>query len=407
MRLRDSLKLLPRDFWILTFATLINRMGTMVVPFLPLYLVSVLHFTPAESGSILGIYGAGSLAAGLLGGWLSDRLGAPPLMIGSLFLSAALLFLYPFATNYLPVALLTVGLAITIEGFRPAAMASVGDLVSSEHRKTAFSVNRWAINVGMSVGPAVGGLLAAHSYRGLFIIDGVTSLLAVAVLLAMKRDRTKAPAGASPWPFRAMREAFSDRALVWLCVLLLPLWVVFFQHETTLGVFMTNDLKMNTTIYGLIFTVNTLLVVLFEIPLIHATRHWPARTSLICGGLLTAVGFGILAFVTSVFGLFVSVALWTFGEMLLVPASSAYVSDISPPASRGIYMGVASMSFSLAYILAASAGTAVYGYLGPTALWVGMFVLGSLAAAAMLKLKPVVISEPRRATTEPSVGKKT
>ena len=183
-----DLRHLPRGVWVLFATTLVNRAGTMVLPFLVLYLTRELGFTDAQAGRVLGIYGAAALFAASLSGRLSDVLGPMKVIRNSLLASGAILLVYPLARTQWAVIAMTLALSLAAESFRPASLAVVADLVKPAQRKPAFALTRLAINLGMSIGPAIGGFLATVAFRWLFLVDGVTSIAAGAFLvLALRR----------------------------------------------------------------------------------------------------------------------------------------------------------------------------------------------------------------------------
>ncbi len=193
-----SLGGLDRAVWVLCATTLINRMGTMVLPFLVLYLSRGLHLSPAQAGSALTVYGAGALLMGPFAGRLCDRVGALWIMAASLFLSGAALLLFPLVRGFGPVLAATFLWALVNEAYRPAAMAILAGLAAPGQRKAVFALNRLAVNLGMSVGPALGGFLAMVDFRWLFWVDGATSLLAFGFLWLMTpRHETAAGGGAA------------------------------------------------------------------------------------------------------------------------------------------------------------------------------------------------------------------
>lgn len=159
---------------------------------------------------------------------------------------------------------------------------------------------------------------------------------------------------------------------------------VFFQHEGALPLFLVNDLRLSPAFYGMLFTVNTLMIVLMEVPLNAATAHWPHRRALALGAFLFAAGSGAFAFAAGPEMVIVGIVIWTFGEMLLFPQASAYVAEIAPPHRRGEYMGAYSLSFSLAFAFSPWAGTAAFVAFGARPLWIGVFVVGMVSALLML-----------------------
>lgn len=389
-----ELKALPAEIWVLAAATLVNRMGTMALPFLVLYLTSQLGYDAGTAGMVLGLYGFGALVAGPFTGWLCDRVGATRLMIFSLFSSGLILLFYPFVDSLPAVIAITVSLALTGEAFRPAVWAATSRAAPLENRKSAFALNRLAVNLGMSVGPAVGGLLLSRSYSALFWVDGVTTLLAGIVLAAFlaARGDSRGPAKtASDAPgIGALLEAMRDRKLQYAFFAFIPVWFVFFQHESTLGLYLTETLGLEATKYGLLFTINTILIIFLEFPLNVYTAHWPYRVTLPLGSTLFAVGFGALAFVDGYFGVALTVVIWTFGEMILVPSAAAYFSEIAPPNRTGSYVGIFASSFNLAFVLGPTIGTLIFSRIGPLALWVTCFGLAALSALLMRGMSPEI-----------------
>src|SRR5262245_55094649 len=129
---------LPSKIWIHFAATLVNRMGSMAIPFLVLYLTKDIGFTAEHAGLILGLYGAGSLVVSPFLGRMADRVGHVRMMKVSLFTSGLVMLAYPLAHSAREIVIATVALAVTAEAFRPASLSVLTDLVPPEQRKAAF-----------------------------------------------------------------------------------------------------------------------------------------------------------------------------------------------------------------------------------------------------------------------------
>jgi len=390
MKAWRDLKGMPRGVWVLFATTLVNRAGMMVLPFMVLYLTRDLGFTAGQAGGVLFVYGLGALASAALSGRLSDVLGPMHVIRDSLFASGVLMLLFPLARTHAAVIAMTLALSLAAEAFRPASLAVVADLVTPAQRKPAFALTRLAINLGMSIGPALGGFLATVSFRWLFVVNGASSLSAgLLLLLALRRSPMHRalpetePGGPVALP---SRRAWSDARLLFFLAALLPVGLVFFQHMSSMPLYLVRDLRLSEIDYGLFFTINTLLIVALEVPLNSATAHWPHRRTLAIGAFLFGVGFGGLAFARDFASVAATVVVWTFGEMFLFPSLAAYVSDIAPKARRGEYMGLTQMAISLAFAVGPWAGTAVLERFGGRALWLGSFALGLVATAMMLRL---------------------
>jgi len=403
-----GLKDLPRGIWIICAATLVNRAGTMVLPFLVLYLTRTLGISPARAALSLTVYGIAALLAMPVAGRLTDRIGPLAVMKGSLFLSGLVLFLFPLAHTFPAILAITLLFAVLNESVRPPSLSIISDMVAPPQRKAAFALSRLAINLGMSVGPAIGGILAVFSFRWLFFVDGATSILAGLVLAL------------APWPRKGHIEryepekedpaelgreieadgvellppahpatdlrAFRNRRMLYFLAALIPAQLVFFQLNSTVPLFLVRNLRLPESLYGSVFTLNTLLIVAIEVPLNAAMAHWPHRRALTLGALLYAVGFGAFGLVTSPVGIFAAVVVWTFGEMIFLPASAAYAAEIAPPGRRGEYMGLYTMSFSISFSLAGFLGASLLERQGPHALWGAAFASGCFAALLMSQI---------------------
>ena len=392
---------LPREVWLLFATNLINRAGMMVLPFLVLYLTRELGFSLARAGSMLAVYGASAIVFGPIGGRLSDRIGALPIMRVALIGSGLVLLLFPLAKSFAAVAGMTVLWAGCGEMFRPASLAAITHVVAPDQRRQAFALNRLAINLGMSIGPALGGFLATVSFHAMFAVDAVTTLIAgtmLAIIPWRAFSGVNSEAGSQRGARIGPATIFHDgRFLVFLAGVIL-VGIVFFQHESALPLYLVQYLHLSPAFYGMLFTINTLLIVALEVPIVTATAHWPNRRSLIIGCFLFAIGFGALGLIATPVGVIATVVVWTFGEMLLFPAMSAHLAEIAPENRRGVYMGAYSMSLSISLTIGPWMGTQLLASLGPVRVWGVMFALGALAAQLM------VFSVPRRRPSHAAVA---
>ena len=375
---------LPRDSWLLALATLVNRAGTMVIPFLALHFTRNLGFSAPQAGLALAVYGIVSLLTSPFAGRLSDRIGSQRILTLSLALGGLGFWALPLLRTLPQVLVGMAVLSAVSEAMRPATLALVSDLAPPRYRRQAYALNRLAINLGMSVGPALGGFLAAHSFQTLFWVDGATSIAAAAVLLLFpfRTHSVEIHAGAPP-----SLGAIGDRRLRYVILCLLPVILVFFQHEGPLPVWMVEQLGLSTGSFGLLFTLNTLLIVFLEVRLNAMTAHWTPARALSVGSALCTVGFGALAFLTSYWGIVATVVIWTFGEMILFPSTAAYVSELAPQERRGEYMGFYSMTFGIGFTVGPWAGLNVLGAAGARALWLSCLAVGGLSTLLLARVR--------------------
>jgi predicted MFS family arabinose efflux permease len=305
----------------------------------------------------------------------------------SLVLSGLILFVFPFITSVYGILTITAIWAFANESFRPPSMALIGRLTGPEQRKMAFALSRLAVNLGMSIGPVIGGFLAMRSFKSLFYVDGTSAIIAGALIAFMPwRLQETAPneiatgSPTKPAASQGYASVLRDRRFVYFLIAMLPVEMVFFQSLAAMPLFVVRDLQISEAGFGMLLAINTVLIILTEVPLNSAMSHWSHRRTIALGALLVGVGFGGLALSNGAAAVAATVVVWTVGEMILLPASSAYVSEVAPPAQTGAYMGLYTMGFSLAFAMGPWLGVQVLERVGPVAVWFGTFGCGCITA---------------------------
>lgn len=362
-----------------------------MLPFLTLYLTVDRRFPASTAGFALTIYGIAAIIIAPVAGRLTDRLGGLRIIKLSLFLSGLILLVFPFANSLISIFLMTGVWALVNEAFRPPSMSIIGDLAGPTQRKAAFALSRLAINLGMSIGPVIGGFLAMRSFKLLFYADGATAILAglLLVLMPWRSSESQRPpidtsqVGSSTndslveVPYSSILK---DRRFLYFLIAMIPVELVFFQSLAAMPLFLVRDLHLTEAGFGMLLAINTVLIILIEVPLNAAMGDWTHRHSLALGALLVGLGFGGLAFGGGVYWVAATVVIWTFGEMILLPASAAYVSDIAPPARSGAYMGLYTMGFSVAFAIGPLLGVQAMERFGSGSVWIGALICGCVTS---------------------------
>jgi len=381
-----GLKGIPKNIWLLSVGTLINRSGTMVLPFLALYFAKELKVSVSEAGLALVAFGLGSLISAPFVGRLSDRFGPLSIMKLSLFTSGFMLFLFSFIDNYNIALIVTFLWSALSEAFRPANLTFISKETAPEQRKTAFALNRIAINLGMSIGPVIGGILAYYNYHLLFYVDGITSIMAAGFLMISPFEKFHEE--------EVIREAvlapqkiYKDKRFIYYILALLPVEFVFFQHLGAVPIYFVKELHYTEAIYGILMAINTVIIIFVEVPLNSSMSHWRDSSSLALGSLLCAIGFGMMAFSANIYYLVLSIIVWTFGEMIFFPSSASFLSNIAPKDKVGEYMGYYQMNFSFSFMVAPWLGAIVLENYGSTFLWGATFIAGSISTWLLYRLK--------------------
>jgi predicted MFS family arabinose efflux permease len=356
---------LPKEIWLLSGALFINRFGTMVLPFLTLYLTSEMGYQEATAGRMLSVYGLGSICGAYLGGRLVKSVGAVRLQILLLFLSVPAFLAVPLFHSSWGIAASLFLLSFFTDGVRPANATAVTQYAPVQLRVRAFGLQRMAVNLGISFGPAIGGVLATINFVWLFVADASTTLLCAFALLTFFGFKGDADAesshAATHGPSSTASPAKDPLYLVFLGLILLTS-VVFFQIHATYPLYLTEHYGMTKPMIGLIYAVNTVVIVVVEMVLLNYFRRWSMISIIGWGAFFSCLGFGMLPFGRSVAHCVFSMLVITLGEMLWMPLASGWIAHRSDRGNRGLYMGWYAMQFSIAAIIAPALGGAVYQY---------------------------------------------
>ena len=263
---------LPGDVWILAFATLVNRAGTMVLPFLTLYLTGQFGWSPAAAGRMLALYGAGAIGGTFLGGWAADRVSPVAVQQFSLVgTGVGFLALTQISTER-GFGIAMVAISLVAESYRPALLAAAGKGVREEVRARSMGLLRLAVNAGMSIGPALGGLLATVNYNLLFVADACTCWAAAAVLVLARRRAARGsavPSAPSDGAPQAVRSPWRDGPFVAFLGLGLVLAIVFFQINATFPLYLHHEYGLSEAAIGGLLGLNALIVVACEMLILH------------------------------------------------------------------------------------------------------------------------------------------
>jgi len=367
---------LPKTAWMLALVVFINRSGTMVLFFLTLYLTQKLNFTVTQAGKLFSLYGVGALAGTYLGGWLSDVWSSYKVQVTSLLLSGVAYIALGYLRTFYGIAALLILLAVVSEAFRPANIAAVAQACPPELRPRGFALNRLAINLGVTIGPALGGLLAMKNYRLLFWVDGLTCL-AAAVLFLYLRSRSFVDLK----PVKKQDDLvplspFKDVVYLFVLLLLLITGMMFFQFFNTWPLYLRNFYALPENRIGSLLALNALIIVFVEMPLIHGLERKKPLPIISLGALFVAAGFFLLPFGGSYLYAAFTMVLWTTGEMLLFPLIATFTAGRAHESNQGKYMGLFSFTFSLAMVFGPGLGAWVYDYFSPVILWYSVGIAG-------------------------------
>ena len=385
---RNAYSGLSKQMWWLALVMFINRSGTMVIPFLTVYLTSK-GYSIAQAGYVMACFGAGSILGGYIGGRLTDKFGHYYVQVFSLMLNGILFIVLGQMQTLLQFMICIFVLSSLGESFRPANSAAIAAYSNETNRTRCYSLNRLAINVGWAIGPAIGGFLASINYQLLFWVDGVTCIIASMFLYFLfaesrgnivRKNIAHENAKAS--------SAYKDKVFLFgmFCIFLVGL--CFFQMFNVLTVYYKQNLHLKENVIGAVLAMNGLIIAFVEMVLVYKLENRRnAVIYMILGSFFIGLSFLMLNISPAFVFVLLQMTIVTLGEMLLFPFMNNFWVSRSNEHNRGQYAAVYMMSFSAAIVLAPTFASQIATWFSFSLLWMINFILCSFAAFGYFLLK--------------------
>lgn len=376
----DAYRGLSTPAWMLALVMLINRSGAMVIPFLGVYMINHLNFSLEDTGTVLSCFGVGAVAGSFLGGWLTDKVGHFKVQLFSLIMTVPMFFLLPELNTVVKLAVGVFILSIISETFRPANSVSIAYYSKPDNIIRSFSLNRMAMNLGFSIGPALGGFLAAISYTFLFYGNAIAAFFSAILFFIYFRNRKgneqKKAALQVEETGKAERSPYKDLLFMLFSVLSCIFAICFFQLLSTLPLYYRTVYKMTEADIGVILAFSGVVVFLLEMLLVHiAEKRMSARAIIVWGTLLCGLSFLILNLAHGMWVLYTSIFVLCIAEILAMPFMATITLQRSSLKTRGAYMGINALSVSAAHVFSPFIGTRVAAEYGFNTLWWGTAVV--------------------------------
>lgn len=385
----DAYRGLSTPAWMLALVMLINRSGAMVIPFLGIYMINHLSFSLEDTGMVLSCFGMGAVAGSFAGGWLTDKVGHFKVQLFSLICTVPMFFLLPELNTVLKLAVGVFILSVISETFRPANSVSIAYYSKPDNIIRSFSLNRMAMNLGFSIGPALGGFLAAISYTFLFYGNAIAAFCSAVlffiyfrnrkgnekvkeeVVASEKTERT-VPAGKSP---------YKDLLFMLFSLLCSIFTICFLQLLSTLPLYYREVYQMTEANIGVILAFSGIVVFLLEMLLVHiAEKRLSPRDIMVMGTLLCGFSFLILNLAHGTWVLYMAMFVLCLAEILAMPFMATVTLQRSTIQTRGAYMGVNALCTSAAHVFSPFLGTRVAAVYGFNVLWWGTAIVLLLTA---------------------------
>ncbi len=374
---------LSRPAWMLALVMLVNRSGAMVVPFLGVYLVKQLGFSLENAGIILSCFGIGSVIGSSIGGWLTDKFGHFKVQLFSLIGVIPLFLLLPYLITMPTLALGVLTLSLVSDIFRPANSVSLAHYAKPENLVRSFTLNRMALNLGFSIGPALGGFLAAISYDLLFYGNAVGAIIAALIFYFYFRNKkvTSTNKDHDKLIKTPHISPYKDIPFLIFTFLSILFAICFFQLFSTLPLYYREVYLLTEKSIGIILAFSGIVIFCLEMAIVHfAEQKSTAANAIILGVIFCGLAFSSLIITHAIWLLYFSMFLLCIAEMLAMPFMATVTLQRSNDKNRGAYMGLNSLALSAGLIFAPWWGTKVVANYGFNTLWIGTGLLMLLTA---------------------------
>ena len=375
----------PSQFWLLFWGSLVNFTGmSMIWPFLVIYLGDELSLPLTVVTTLTTINAVASIFSSFLAGSITDKLGRKWTMVISLCMTGLTLAAMVPAHTYGQFAILMALRGAFRPLYRVGSDAMIADLVPPEKRTDAFALTRLAKNVGVALGPALGGFMIASSYKITFGIAAGTTIF-FGLLIALFTIETLPEAAREIQEklistLKSYQAIFRDRIFSSFILGFTLRQIAGSILWVLLGVHTIDNFGLSETLYGLIPTTNAVMVVLLQLFVTRRTSRFRPLVIMAVGTLFYGLGVGSIAFATGFWGFLVSMVIVTIGELMVIPTASTFTANRAPETMRGRYMSMLALTMGAGSMVGPLLGGFLNDTFNPSAIWYGGGIAGFLGA---------------------------
>ncbi len=390
----NTFKGLSKEVWWLALMTFINRSGTMVIPFLSLYLTDDLKFSFTDVSWIMSCFGLGSVVGTWIGGKLTDSIGYYKVMVRSLLRTGILFIALQYIDTFAGLCIGIFLVMVVADTFRPAMFVAMSVYSKPENKTRSVTLIRLAINLGFSAGPAIGGLIITTlGYSGLFWVDGITCILATLLLIKVLYPRVAKPI--DDIIVENPVSVYKDKPFWIFFVVMLIFGIIFLQYFSTMPLYYKDIHSLTEFEIGMLLGLNGFFIFLLEMPLIKWLEDSKySKVGLILFGLLlTALSFYVLNLTGWIGILVIGILLMTIGEMIAFPFSNAFAMDRAKKGKQGEYLSMYVMAFSIAHVFGHNVGLRLVDRFGYNNTWYIMVGLGMIGIILLIYLRKYLSSK--------------
>ncbi|MHA1460834.1 MAG: MDR family MFS transporter [Promethearchaeota archaeon] len=386
-KIKRGYKEYPKPFKVLVLATLIDRLGGFLLfPFFSVYIIERFGVGMTQVGFLFAVFAGGSIIGSTLGGALADKYGRRSMVLLGLISSGIGSILMGLVDDLILFFIIASFLGVLGDLGGPARQAMVVDLLPKDKQTEGFGLLRVAVNVSATIGPMLGGFLADESYMLLFIADAMSSLITALIVFFVipetkPEKQDDKPEDSVIKTIKGYKEVFKDSVYIMFLAVSVITVLVYMQLYSSLSVFLLLMYEFPKTGFGLLVSMNALMVVLFQFWITKRTSKFAPMKMMAFGTLFYMIGFGMYGFISEPYLFFVAMFILTVGEMIVIPVSQAAVALFAPEDKRGRYMAIYGFSWSIPNLFGVIVAGLIMDYIHPNWVW---YIAGILSLIAII-----------------------
>lgn len=357
---------LPREIYVLFLATVVNRMGDFIYPFMTLFLKSKIGLDTDEIGMIMVWSTIIYMLAVAIGGKIADHFNRKKVYVVCTLISIFIIIGCGFMEENMTMVYVLIISQIFLRLGSPAMDAMKMDLTKSDNRQSSFSLIYLGINVGVAIGPLIAGALFANHMKVLFFGDALSSVIALTLIIiyiknenieqtASEQDAVKSEVNLERAEEGSLFQVLSKRpALIIFSCICAALSFAYAQGGFTLPLHLEDvyDVTRGSRYYGYLMTLNAITVLAITPFILTITKKYDALKNIMFASICYAIGFGMYGMIVNSIGFIIGTVIWTLGEILATTNTGVYIANHSPSSHRARFQSVHTIITSVGKILA-------------------------------------------------------
>lgn len=394
---------LPKEVYIIFISRIVNAMGCFVEPFLTFILTVKIGLSSDVAGIYMSVAGLLYMPATIIGGKLADTLGRRKVIIIFDALSIMVYLICGFVQPSMTMVYLIMLAGMFMSTSGPAHDSLMADLTTPENRNGAYALAYMGWNLGFAVGPLLAGMLFENHLNLIFIGDALTALVSLLLIIFFVRETINDTRQDTLDESRVMERRESGSIISVLlrrpALIIFAIAIIGYNFTYAQWGFMMpmhigqNFGKMGATYYGYLASFNGIVVIAFTPIITWLMRRINHIKKIAIGGILYSVGFGMLGVYNTLTAFFISVFIFTVGEIVLSISTMPFIADNTPMSHRGRMSGVLGTIFGFGYIISPMVMGIVIKTTGIELGWIILGIYVAISASCMVFVKRAIMKQ--------------